>query len=441
MKKGKPNDIKVRKRISDCKRRLDNLKKQGFHFSQDVYDDLESVKDKILQSSLMYRMWKKKFHIAGIISIFVFVFVLYLLFFQNETFVQIQNIDEGMIVDENFQIFGTASFRNRWIPFFQINSFTTVKIGIENNVLGLVNVTDGSWSFFLNISNLSNGAHNISFKFYNGESISKSLMQTIFIKKISLKPRVLISNIQNESTVFDEVNITGSVYVVDNEIKKIQIQFEQLNKTNWIDVNICENTSWYYNWNTTEFKDGLCNIYARCLYGANISSDKIQIIVKIENINESGGGNNDDLEDLLKYKMPTGGIFDLYIINENMEFMKPNKNYTLEIKHRKKEEDIILGLNTIITVLNVNRKPDYLEIYLPTEPIITPPDGKIYNLTINISISENAPFYERTHFTLTYTYGLSPLMNVYLVLGNPPRFKKWLLGSGPYDLQVSTGEW
>jgi len=43
MKKKKYSSFEVRRRISRCKKRLRNLKIQGFTFSDDIYDDIEKV--------------------------------------------------------------------------------------------------------------------------------------------------------------------------------------------------------------------------------------------------------------------------------------------------------------------------------------------------------------------------------------------------------------
>ena len=75
MKKRNRNIFEIKRGILKCKKRLDALKNQGFIFSQDIYDDLDAFKERLLQASLIHRIWKKLYILAGIICILLIVFI------------------------------------------------------------------------------------------------------------------------------------------------------------------------------------------------------------------------------------------------------------------------------------------------------------------------------------------------------------------------------
>ena len=45
MSKRKRNIIQIKRKISECKKRLDSLKNQGFNFSPEIYNDLNTLKE------------------------------------------------------------------------------------------------------------------------------------------------------------------------------------------------------------------------------------------------------------------------------------------------------------------------------------------------------------------------------------------------------------
>ncbi len=441
MKKRKPNDIKVRKRISDCKRRLDNLKKQGFHFSQDVYDDLESVKGKILQASLIYRMWNKKIRIAGIISIFVVIFVLYLLLFQNEICVQINNIEDGMVIYENLEIFGTVSNKNRWIPLFQVNSFSSLKIGIDNYILDFVNVTDGSWSFFFNITNLKDGMnnlsfdemHKLSFQFYDGKFYSTPITKNIFIQSTSAKPRVLIQDPRDLETVSDIVNITGNAYTAIGEISRVQIIFEQNSEITVRNVSQIDENSWYYIWDSTNFQNGNCNISVISFDSNSNKSKEFLIHVYIDN--EVIPDTDPEIPSITNSK-----YFQLYFYDLE-EKTKPNKTFRIHGIHRLISRPVWQYLNfNLLTTIKVTQKPDWINVDILQPQLITPPDGEIHDFSINISISDTAPKERKGVITFFCTTGFD--VNIFPT-PETQSFMWAILQKNTYsdDVWIKTGTW
>ncbi len=77
MKKRNRNIFEIKRGILKCKKRLDALKNQGFIFSQDIYDNLDLLEKKIIESSLIRQIWNKKLPLfAGIIIIFSIIIFL-----------------------------------------------------------------------------------------------------------------------------------------------------------------------------------------------------------------------------------------------------------------------------------------------------------------------------------------------------------------------------
>ena len=72
MSKRNRNIVQIKRKISEDKKRLDRLKNQGFIFSPRIYNDLNKLKEKILQVSLAHRIWNKKLQISAVIIGFFF---------------------------------------------------------------------------------------------------------------------------------------------------------------------------------------------------------------------------------------------------------------------------------------------------------------------------------------------------------------------------------
>ncbi len=441
MKKRKLNVFKVRRRISDCKRRLDNLKKQGFHFSQEIYYDLDGVKDKILQASLMHRMWNKKIQVfTSLISLFVFILFLYLLLFQNEMNIEVTNVYDDMIIDKNFYetfvIKGTASYQNKWIPYLKIEGINSVQMKTNNNLdWKPVNGTD-NWDYFLNVYNMPVGLYNFSFRCINGDGslvIKKNGIQIIDTRPPNdTEPTVSINNpFPEEKNLSGIVTITGDAYSEFGDIKQVKVQFNEAGQ--WFNAtteNIATKTIWKLNWNTKKMKNGNLTISAKS-YDDNNQSKIFKINVTVNNTDRP-------------FNFYSDGPFNFYIHEKyETDLLKPGMTYTIKGYHNASEETGFKRWKVITSFIKVQgqaKDDDWLNIMLPADPIVTPRDGLIYNFSINISITNKAPMDTDTVFSIYWTYTTPFWTHLY---ENYPRTNPLIdiTNGHPLDITIYTGNW
>ena len=421
------NESKIKKKIKECKKRLKNLKLQGFTFSKRIYDDIDELEKKTMQPTLLDQVLNKKLPmtvgIVGILFIAIFLGILFpnlfgIIIEEKPLKLTVDNLVNGTLISESITITGFAEQQNRKISLVQIK--------IDDNEWKEANGTN-PWEYPLSIDTLKNGNHFIQIRCYNGEEY-KTIKRTIFIDKKDQGPKITIQNPGNNEVISGIIQIMGTATTTNDIIQQVEIK---INEGKWINATLENDTFWHYMWNTTNLSDGTFTISARSRDTGNYSD--IHLIEV--NINNKRFENNS--ESNLEYIMPEGGLFDLYIIN-TLESMEPGETYIIEGKHRRQIKPGFSYFNTIETILTINRKPDWLNVTLPNEPIVTPPDGKIHSFKIYVSISDEAPTNKITHFTIAYTYGISPSMDLFY---DRPFFEKWLLGKGNYDIEISTGKW
>jgi len=427
MRENNPNKLDIKKRISKYRKRLDEIKNQGYHFSHEIYDDLDALEKKIKQPSLIQQALNKKSKIViGILimgSLIIagfyspFIFGLFIIPPEPTIEITINNLDENDIISQDYIIRGTTHHSNNESVSTQVK----IDDGGWNQAIGT-----SFWEYPLNISNLSNDKHTLSFycSDNDGHSITKTISFTI--EKVipsPPKPVVSIEYPSNNDIITESINISGSAEAGYGKILRVEIRF---NDGDWIVVNGTLN--WFYSWDISNLEDGFVRISVKC-YDNNTSSDIETITVVIQKE-----------PDEFIYDMPTGGLFDLYLIYP-IEPMKPNKSYEIQGKHRKKYDNTI-SATIVQTILSVNRKPDWLSVSIPEDTLITPPDGSIYNFSIYMNISDDAPRERITHFTITYMYGTNWAMNQYkngLLQNFLMAFDRITIGQ--YDIQITTGQW
>ena len=435
MKKKKSGTIKVRKRISDCKRRLDNLKRQGFDFSQDIYNDLDRVKHKILKTTMIYRMWNKRLQIsAGLVIIFVSFTVSYILLSQNYIEMNIDNVEPEMEIDKRLYdkiiISGTAVYENRFLPFFQIKPITSVKIKIDNAIFETIQVIDGYWNYTLNIHNLSIGFHNLTFRCTDGNHKIDSIRKINITGDIEIpKPIVKILNpFEDDKNLSGIITIIGSAYAKDSQIESVKIKFNEENQ--WLNTTLGNNENsaitWRKNWNTKDVDNGNCTIYAKS-FNDSSESNEYTTNVTILNIDRP-------------FVFPSEGPFNFYIpLKYESDLLIPGEIYEVKGYHKASEEMGLLKPK-ITTFIKIQAKPDWLNIYIPEDEIITPKDNVTYTFSIKMSINENADMNSDSAFTVAWTYTTPPFTGLYKLFPSFAKLYDKLIGS-TYDVTIYTGEW
>ena len=415
MKKRNRNIFEIKRGILKCKKRLDALKNQGFIFSQDIYDNLDLLEKKILESSLIHQIWNKKILLfAGIICIMSIIIAIAVIpqinvekeptinnLTDGEMILIINNLTDGMIIEEDYCIDGSANHSN--------GNIVSVQVRINNDNWGHANGTS-QWYYWLHIDDLSNGHHNLSFKCWDGKKYSDIIYKVIYIPEV-VRPVVTIHNPNNNGDNISGIkNINGTATAGIGEIQKVEIQFDE---SDWITVT--GKTTWQYNWDTKTVENGPCDISVRS-YDNESQSEINQIIAYVNNPPQE--------HKVIIPEIEGDNTFQVYIFGSN-ELMKPNETYTGKGFHRKIE-----GFIDTLIQLEVTNKYDWLTVSLPDQPIVTPPDYVLYNFSIYISITDDAPMNIRGKFTITSTYGLRRLFDLDM-------FKNQI----PHDIEFYTGQW
>jgi hypothetical protein len=419
MLKKKPNILEFKKRISRCKTRLEKIKNKGFIFSKRIYEDIDSIERKLIKQSLFYRIWdKKNILIAGFILFISIIFIFNIIdnlsdnvsnrIILNESMdLDIINVYDGMIINESFFIEGTANHSNGDIKLVQL------KIDDEDweNISGTYD-----WNYFLNIDNLINGSHSLFFRCWDGEEYSEVEYIRIFIQKKAVnKPIIIIQNPKDgDKDLSGVVYINGTAKTGTNEIDIIEIQFD---RGSW--ENVTGIYSWHKNWNTKMLDNGQHYIRVRCtdILG---HSNLTEILVTIFN----------DRDKEFEYPDYENGFFQIYFINTKSPLMIPGKNYSIDVYHRRKEVNSFKYLRTIKTTLEIREKPDWLNVYIPNDTVVTYPDNQSYVDNIFLSISNNAPMDRSYALTIYYTYYPAILS-----------FFKEIYRTSSEDVTIYTGNW
>lgn len=422
MKKKKYSSFEVRRRISRCKKRLRNLKIQGFTFSDDIYDDIDRIEEEIHQHTMLSQIKKRKtFIIIAIFFMLLISTIAIILFWPNEISeekiaIDIINAFEDMEITKSLPINGTASIEET--SSFKIQNlnvqFRIDNHSIENATIKIrenaTNILD--WSFFLDISKLNNGEHSFSVICFFNENFSN-------IKNITLKldkPRPQVSITYPEDGDIDlngKINISGFAIAEFNEIQKVNIFIDGEKN----EISVFKNENWFYLWNTFEVDNGPHTISVRSYDGEKWSKN-FTINFTVFN-----------LENWILPDFEGSQIFQ-FVIRDIKHVMLPGINYTMYGAHRCKNEHYFLS-KSIHSYLEFPNRPDWLIIYLEDNYFVTPRNGKINYFTFNISITNNA---EKGVYT--------------------DEFLGWRACYGPYnfladncfndlmaDIWLSTGQW
>jgi len=370
MIKKKPNILEIKRRISKCKNRLDKLKNKGFIFSKNIYYDLELLEKKLIKSSLIYQIWDKKISLIMGIVFIISIFVIFNIISPPEESygsmkLDIVNVFDGLIINESFSINGTANHSNGDILLVQ------VKLDDRNweNASGTYD-----WNYFLIIDDLLEGKHTLYFRCWDGINYS-NITDIIIQLPVIIKPIVEIHNPHNGSKNLNGViNISGTATVGSGEIQKVEIKF---NEGPW--ENVTGTTSWQRYWDTKEFLNGDYYINVRCNDSLRTSSTYF-IFVNIYNLPNSTFD---------PPPIPEGKSFQIYIPPWYEVLMRPGIIYEVQGIHRKNSTGYF-NLYTY-TLLEFSDKSNWLNVSIPNQYLETTPNGKIYNLSIDISISTDAP--------------------------------------------------
>ncbi|MBS3749573.1 MAG: hypothetical protein KGY67_07750 [Candidatus Thermoplasmatota archaeon] len=409
------NESKIKKKIKEYKKRLNNLKLQGFTFSKRIYDDIDELERKVKQPTIINQLWEKKLPmIAGIAGI-LFIAITFGILFPNLLGIDIEKYQiepmkltvnelvNGTTINTSINITGKAENLNGLI--------SSVNVKIDDHAWETVTGSD-EWKYNLNIFELNEGKHTLCFRCSDGENFDY-VNKTIFIKFD--KPTIIIHNPDENVRLSEIMQINGTSLAANGIVQYVEIRFDQ-GKWN----SVTGTKSWSYNFDTKNLKNGNHTLEARCK--DNMTFSNISLIhITIFNENE--------------IDMPPfegGQYFQLYFPPSN-ELIEPNITYKLKGYHRaRKVDDIFFSQFPTKTTLEIQSKPNWLTISLPEETLITQTNNETFSFSINIEITEDAPMNRVIPFTIRYKYGKI----------DPSILQKGLFYTEDlYDVFIFTGQW
>lgn len=417
MKSKKYHIFKMKKRVSECKKRLDVLKDRGFIFPTDIYEELEAIKTRIIQPSLVHQMVNKKGQISAMV-----IFIIVTSIFLNSILpigggvppepplftLTINNIEDDSIIDDNYLINGTASYRYGFI--------SAVQIKIDDNDWKNVTGTE-NWSYILDVDNMTQGYHLLMFRCMSENENSSYTTKTIFVDNIANMPTVsMLYPASSGEDLSGIININGTASGKKRDIKQVEIRF---NGGSWYDTTGSE--EWAYNWLTTENMNGQNVIEVRSYDGIQYSEIlETRVIVYNE-------------KKVLIPDFKNNEHYQFYIPPSDF-LLTPNTTNELRVYHRGRYiPGILKSKIPIKTHLEINTEHDWLEISLSEESITTYPNNEKKEIKIRISINENAPMDTIIPITITYWYG-------FVDSGKYPFFKRIQPSEHP-DVYFFTGQW
>lgn len=422
MKERRRYFAQMRKRLSKCRKRLDILKKQGFHFSNEIYYDIESIEKKIKKQPLFKKNLNKKISIS-IVNIIVISAICIYLFWPSSppTFdMKITNLPPNHKISGNYTINGTANVTNGKITILQVN-INDIRDEKWNNATFWKN-TNGTygWNYSLIVDNLNDGENLILFRCGDGKTFSDINSRTIIFEREIQQPSVNIMYPKDGDTeLVGTVNITGITDSINLKIENVEIRFYDNGYSSWYDANLAKNDSWYYNWDTAEIYNESIIIEVRCYDGvslSNVSSINVKVNTTLVNYEE-----NIEISDFSE-----GEYFQIYFPGV-IRPMKPNKNYELRMYYRQREISKIFSRFPInIRILEIQKCPSYVTVTFPEQIIRTSPDNKIYYISYIIAISDDAPRDIVCSFTVAYEY--------YTFINIKP-------AESTEDVFIKTGQW
>jgi len=386
MKSKKYHIFKMKKRVSECKKRLDVLKDRGFNFPTDIYEELEEIKTRIIQPSLMHQIGNKKGQISAMV-IFIIVTSLILnnippdddiiippLFTLN-----INNIEDDIIINDNYLINGTASYRNGFI--------STVQIKIDDNDWKNVTGTE-NWSYKLDIDNMTQGYHLLMFRCMGENENSSPIPKTIFVDNEANMPTVsMLYPVSNEKTLSSIININGTASGKKRDIQQVEIRF---NGGPW--QNTTGSEEWGYNWLTTENMNGQNVIEVRSYDGIQYSEILETRVIIFNEKNLFIPDFND--KDYCQLYIPPSDFL-----------LTPNIKYEITLHYRWRSNLLNPRSWFPKAHIEINTKYDWLEISLSEESFRIYPNNETNEIKIIISITEDAPMDKRIPITVSFYYG------------------------------------
>jgi len=415
MKSKKYHIFKIKKRVSECKKRLDVLKDRGFIFPTDIYEELEEIKTRIIQPSLMHQIGNKKGQISAMVIFIIVTSVILNNIPPDDDIIipplfdlTINNIEDDIIINENYLINGTASYRNGFI--------SAVQIKIDDNDWKNVTGTE-NWSYKLDADNMTQGYHLLLFRCMSESENSSYTTRTIFVDNIANMPTVsMLYPVSSGEDLSGIININGTASGKKRNIKQVEIRF---NGGPW--YNTTGKEEWAYNWLTTENMNGQNVIEVRSYDGIQYS-EIIETRIIVYNENEPLIPNFEGKNYYQLYIPPSGFL------------LRPNITCDLDVYHRGRQVPGVLKSRIPVkTHLEINTEHDWLEITLSEESFTTYPTNEINNLTIRISINENAPMDHKIPITISYSYGIFDS-------GKYPILKR-VQTAKPLDTYFFTGQW
>ncbi len=424
----------IKKRISNCKKRLDALNDQGYTFSKEIYDDLTSIETKIKRLAFPYRMWSKKRPMfVGIIGVLVIIFALIMIpeiipqddgdsddkADVNEIIltITVDDLEDGMNISSNQTINGIASHSE--------NGSIRVEVKINDGEWEIANGTT-EWSYELNIDNLEDGNYTLYFKCVSDDIESEIINRTVIIQtdnnSLRTKPTVEIIQPSFGETVYGIFNINGDATAGTGEIQGVEIRIDN---SSWKNAN--GTTRWQYNFNPNNMERGKYTIEVRSFDNESYS-DIVSIDIDIRPI---------DIPQI-------NNTFGLFIPSKNQLFL-PGRTYIYEGLYRQKFKNTNLKeFNSVYTTLKLEYKPSWLSVSLSEEKLVTSPNNKTYTFFIYIQIDDNAPMDTEDTITISFNYQnylIYHLFEVIPKLDSYPRLVRILKPHIPVDIFISTGIW
>jgi len=379
-----PKFFEIRRKIKEYKKRLDTLKNQGFRFPKDIYDDIETLEEKISYKPLNDILHHKKIKIyVEIISVFFIIIISLIIISQIHPTMKIiidDDFFDGMDINREIKIFnitGTTTHSNGIVSSF--------KIQIDNTSWEDVEIVQSNWEYLLNITKLTNGSHNISFQCSDGKYYSEITKISFNITESSAnEPNVTIEYPQDDISVSGWINISGTAEGGNRKIQHVELQ---INETEYIIKNVTN--KWFYNCNTSLFTNGSYQITAICYTNEN-QSKIVSVNITIDNPIQNDG------EPLDKVVIADSGGFQISFLPLSEKII-PGEDYKIKVYHKKEPKYSFPQL----TYLQIKNLPQGLNVTIPISTLITPADGIGRYVEISIKINNQIDKNSKITFQMT----------------------------------------
>ncbi len=160
-----------------------------------------------------------------------------------------------------------------------------VEVSIDRGEWRAATGTD-SWTFQWNTTTVANGVHTLGVRAFDGIEFSEITELFLNVQNAvaeNIKPTVTITAPANNSKVSGKITINGTASDPDGTVERVEIS---INGKEWI--NVSGVTSWSFEWNTEDIKNGEYTIKLRSYDGKNYSEEK-SITVTVENEDDGNG--------------------------------------------------------------------------------------------------------------------------------------------------------